>query len=41
MRIVLGSPTGEVRILQLSQLLPEGFTQEQLLEQADVPEDSD
>jgi cytidine deaminase len=41
MRIVLGSPSGEVRILQLSQLLPEGFTQEQLLEQTDVAEDSD
>ncbi len=31
MRIVLGNPEGEVRILNLGDLQPEGFTAEQLL----------
>jgi len=31
MRIVLGNPDGEVRILRLTDLLPEGFTPDQLL----------
>lgn len=39
MRIVLGNPDGEVRILQLIDLLPEGFTAEQLLERAERTED--
>ena len=30
LRIVLGNPAGEVRILSLGQLLPEGFTAEQI-----------
>ena len=35
MRIVLGNPDGDVRILKLDDLFPEGFTSEQLLERAD------
>ena len=35
MRIILGNPDGDVRILQLGELFPEGFTSEQLLERAD------
>ena len=34
-RIILGNPEGEVRILSLEMLLPEGFTAEQLLERAE------
>ncbi len=35
MRIVLGNPEGEVRIMNLGQLFPEGFTSGHLLERAD------
>jgi cytidine deaminase len=31
MRIVLGNPSGEIRIMNLADLLPEGFSQEHLL----------
>ena len=41
MRIVLGNPEGEVRILELFDLLPEGFTSEQLLERAEQSENRD
>ena len=41
MRIVLGNPSGEVRILSLNDLLPEGFTPEQLLERSEAAELND
>ncbi len=41
MRIVLGNPEGEVRVLELFDLLPEGFTAEQLLQRAERSEDRD
>ena len=41
MRIVLGNPAGEVRILQLNDLLPDGFTPEQLLERSEAAENTD
>ena len=41
MRIVLGNPSGEVRILQLNELLPEGFTPEQLLARSEAAENDD
>ena len=41
MRIVLGNPEGEVRILALFDLLPEGFTAKQLLERAEQGEHGD
>ena len=41
MRIVLGNPSGEVRILELFDLLPEGFTAEQLLKRAEQTEGVD
>jgi len=41
MRIVLGNPVGEVRILQLVDLLPEGFTPEQLLSRAEAVDKND
>ena len=34
-RIVLGNPEGEVRIVSLAALLPEGFTAEQLLKRSE------
>jgi len=36
MRIVLGNPSGEVRILSLGELLPDGFTSDQLLSRAEA-----
>jgi len=41
MRIVLGNPSGDVRILALADLMPEGFTAEQLLARAEVAENQD
>ena len=41
MRILLGNPGGDVRVLELSQLLPEGFTQEQLLSRSEATEEVD
>ena len=36
MRIVLGNPHGEVRILNLASLLPDGFTAEHLLSRSET-----
>jgi len=41
MRIVLGNPEGEVRISQISDLLPDGFTPEHLLSRTEVAEELD
>ena len=41
LRIVLGNPEGEVRILSLGTLLPEGFTAEQLLQRSESAESAD
>ena len=41
MRIVLGNPEGEVRILDLVDLLPEGFTSDQLLSRAEHADNLD
>ena len=41
MRIVLGNPEGEVRILELVDLLPEGFTADQLLSRAEHADNLD
>jgi len=41
MRIVLGNPSGEVRILSLVELLPDGFTPEQLLSRAEAVDEID
>ena len=41
MRIVLGNPSGEVRILNLGELLPEGFTPDQLLSRSEAAEEID
>ena len=41
MRIVLGNPDGEVRILKIRELLPEGFTPEQLLERSEAADQLD
>ena len=41
MRIVLGNPVGEVRILQLSDLHPEGFSAENLLDRSEAAEKLD
>jgi len=39
-RIVLGNPEGEVRVLSLDALLPEGFTADQLLKRSESAESS-
>lgn len=41
MRIVLGNPSGEVRVLSLSDLLPEGFTPDQLLDRSKALDEDD
>ena len=41
MRIVLGNPDGDVRILHLPDLFPEGFTSEQLLARSEAIENQD
>jgi cytidine deaminase len=41
MRIVLGNPSGEVRILELNDLFPEGFTPEQLLARSEAADERD
>ena len=41
MRIVLGNPTGKVDIMQLSELLPHGFTQEHLLSRTMAVDEND
>ena len=40
-RIVLGNPEGEMRILSLGTLLPEGFTADQLLERSEGAKSAD
>ena len=41
MRIVLGNPKGQVRVLSLDDLLPEGFTFDQLLAHSRAEEELD
>ena len=41
MRIVLGNPDGDVRILSLDDLLPDGFTPDQLLARSEAIERGD
>ena len=41
MRIVLGNPDGDVRVLRLNDLIPDGFTPEQLLSRAEAAEELD
>ena len=41
MRIVLGNPDGEIRVLELHDLIPEGFSVEQLMEHSHPAGESD
>ena len=41
MRIVLGNPEGDVRVLKLADLFPEGFTSEQLLARSKAAKELD